>query len=224
MAANETPHRALYRSKKQRIIAGVCGGFAEYFGIDVTLIRILWLLLFLFHGIGLIAYIICASVMKNPPEAMAWTENKTNTPQDAPRPQESANKANLWPIIVLLLIFFFLFGMRFSHHALVPFFKPIDWDLDNGHETILSIIIILVGVIFVAIKYTVRTDTQPNWPFQRSKTQRMIGGVCGGLAETWQADATWIRLGFIALSLATSVWAGILIYLILFIVIPEKNE
>ncbi len=50
--------RRLERSKKNRIIAGVCGGIGEYFKIDPVLIRLLCVLAILGAGSGLIAYII----------------------------------------------------------------------------------------------------------------------------------------------------------------------
>lgn len=49
-----------------RKLCGVCGGIAEYFGVDPTLIRILWVLLVLCAGTGILAYIIAAIIM---PEA-----------------------------------------------------------------------------------------------------------------------------------------------------------
>ena len=42
--------KRLYRSKKNRIIAGVCGGIAEYFNIDPTIVRLLWLLVVFERG------------------------------------------------------------------------------------------------------------------------------------------------------------------------------
>ena len=48
----------LYRSKKNRIIGGICGGIAEYFDIDPVLIRIIAVLTIFANGIGIIAYII----------------------------------------------------------------------------------------------------------------------------------------------------------------------
>ncbi len=48
----------LYRSEKEKIIGGVCGGLADYFTVDPVIIRLIFVLLFFFHGIGLIAYII----------------------------------------------------------------------------------------------------------------------------------------------------------------------
>ncbi len=50
--------KRLYRSKKNRIIAGVCGGLGEYFNIDSTIIRLLWIILTLMGGAGILAYII----------------------------------------------------------------------------------------------------------------------------------------------------------------------
>ena len=53
----------LYKSVKDRKITGVCGGLAEYFDIDSSIVRIVWLVLVLFAGTGLLAYIICAIVL-----------------------------------------------------------------------------------------------------------------------------------------------------------------
>jgi phage shock protein C len=50
--------RKLYRSQNQRMIAGVCGGLAEYFNVDATLMRVLFLLLAVFGGSGLVIYIV----------------------------------------------------------------------------------------------------------------------------------------------------------------------
>lgn len=44
-------------------IAGVCGGMAEYFNIDPTLIRLAWVIFGLTFGTGILAYIICAFVI-----------------------------------------------------------------------------------------------------------------------------------------------------------------
>ena len=50
--------KKLYRSKKDKMIAGVCGGIAEYFDIDPTLVRLLTLLFILLGGAGVITYLI----------------------------------------------------------------------------------------------------------------------------------------------------------------------
>ena len=50
--------KRLYRSKKNRIIGGVCGGIAKYLKTDPTLIRLLWVIAILIWGAGLFAYLI----------------------------------------------------------------------------------------------------------------------------------------------------------------------
>ena len=50
--------KRLYRSTTNRKIAGVCGGLGDYFGIDPTILRIIWIALALGAGMGVIAYII----------------------------------------------------------------------------------------------------------------------------------------------------------------------
>jgi phage shock protein PspC (stress-responsive transcriptional regulator) len=58
----------LYRSKKNRIIAGVCGGIGEYFKIDPTLVRLLWLLFSVVTGGGgVVAYIIAWIIIPEEP-------------------------------------------------------------------------------------------------------------------------------------------------------------
>ncbi|HEX9025367.1 MAG TPA: PspC domain-containing protein [Clostridium sp.] len=59
--------KKLYLSSKDKKLAGVCGGFAEYFGIDSTLVRIGYIALVLCGGTGILLYIICALVIPNEP-------------------------------------------------------------------------------------------------------------------------------------------------------------
>ncbi len=57
-AAQSGGKRRLVRSSTDKKIGGVCGGLADYFDLDPTLIRIVWLLAFLCAGVGLLAYVI----------------------------------------------------------------------------------------------------------------------------------------------------------------------
>lgn len=54
--------RKLVKSQDRKI-CGVCGGIAEYFGIDPTIVRLVWALATLFAGTGVLAYIIAALIM-----------------------------------------------------------------------------------------------------------------------------------------------------------------
>lgn len=59
--------KRLYRIEEGKMLAGVCGGIAEYFNVDPTLIRLLWVLLSFAVGCGILAYIICAIVIPRKP-------------------------------------------------------------------------------------------------------------------------------------------------------------
>lgn len=55
--------KKLTKCKNNKMICGVCSGFAKYFDIDPTIVRLIWALLVLCAGTGVLAYIICAIVM-----------------------------------------------------------------------------------------------------------------------------------------------------------------
>ncbi|RLG15556.1 MAG: hypothetical protein DRN71_01040 [Candidatus Nanohalarchaeota archaeon] len=62
--------KRLFRSKKYRMIGGVCGGIAEYLDMDPTVIRLLWVLFTLMGGAGVIAYIIAWIII--PEQGRYW--------------------------------------------------------------------------------------------------------------------------------------------------------
>ncbi len=59
----EMQNKKLTKSRNDRKLCGVCGGFAEYLNLDPTVVRLIWVLLSLCAGGGLIAYIIAALIM-----------------------------------------------------------------------------------------------------------------------------------------------------------------
>ena len=59
--------KRLYRSRRDVMIAGVCGGIAEYFDVDPTIVRLIAVILILGWGSGLLAYLIAVLIIpKNP--------------------------------------------------------------------------------------------------------------------------------------------------------------
>jgi len=54
-----TTVKRLYRSRAERMLSGVCGGAAEYLGIDPVIVRVLWVVAALLGGAGLLAYVLC---------------------------------------------------------------------------------------------------------------------------------------------------------------------
>ncbi len=58
---------------------------------------------------------------------------------------------------------------------------------------------------------------------RRSRTNKMIAGVCGGLAEMLNIDVTIVRIAYVLISIFSAAFPGILVYIILWIVIPERG-
>ena len=76
-----TARKRLVRPRADRKIAGVCAGLAEYFDLDVTLVRLVWLCVSLMTGVGLLAYPIAWIVMPQEPlklSAAAGVQQVTN--------------------------------------------------------------------------------------------------------------------------------------------------
>lgn len=61
--------KRLYRSRSERMLAGVCGGLAEYFQVDPTLVRLVFVFFALFGGPGFLAYLIMWVVVPEEPAA-----------------------------------------------------------------------------------------------------------------------------------------------------------
>jgi phage shock protein C len=77
-------YRKLYRSRDDRIISGVCGGLGEFFGIDPTLIRIIFILLLIFGGSGLIIYLVMWLIVPDEPLAAVSQAPKAEAVEPEP--------------------------------------------------------------------------------------------------------------------------------------------
>lgn len=80
--------KRLYRSRKDRVISGICGGIGEYFNVDPVLVRVGAVLLVFTGGVGLIAYI--AGIFIIPEQPMESEKEET-----APMPAEESSSRQL---------------------------------------------------------------------------------------------------------------------------------
>ena len=78
--------RRLYKSDENRMVEGVCGGIAEYFGIDPALVRVGWVLFCVLGGSGVLAYIIAAMIflakVKDPVKKLKELEKRATARRD----------------------------------------------------------------------------------------------------------------------------------------------
>lgn len=128
--------KQLFRSYENKVIAGVCGGVAEYFEVDPTIVRIIWLLS-IFAGVGIIAYIVCWIVMPERHGSYSSYSSNYSSPSSSGDSsvtrQTSVDKEKSKKILGIALI---IIGALFMFDR---FFKWFDMDI------VIPIAIIAVG-------------------------------------------------------------------------------
>ncbi len=63
----------------------------------------------------------------------------------------------------------------------------------------------------------------PSKGLTRSKTDRWIAGVCGGIARRFDIDSSMVRMAYLLLSLMSAAFPGVLVYVVLWALIPEED-
>jgi phage shock protein PspC (stress-responsive transcriptional regulator) len=201
------------------MIAGVCGGIADYLNVDPTAVRVGWILLSILPFIpGIILYIIAWFVIPKQPAG--------EQPKSAP--------ASSLTVTAFMGFFFVAIGALIFLGNL----DVLDWEewWDFSWEFVLPLVLIAVGVFFItrparAVEELApeperrhRATSEPNAgkALRRSRTDRKVGGICGGLGAHLGIDPSLIRIAFVFFTL----WPfglGAVVYLIMLLVIPEEE-
>ena len=114
----------LYRSKKNSVIAGVCGGLAEYFDIDPVILRIAAVILIFVSGIGLLTYLI------------AWIVIPQRTEELEEIAQDKTKAHKYLPGMILILL-----GLIFLLNNIFPWF---------GFGKLWPLILVALGIVLLA--------------------------------------------------------------------------
>src|SRR6056297_60367 len=125
--------KKIYRSQKNKVIGGVCGGIGEYFDIDPVLIRLIFIILFFSFGIGFLGYIIaCIIILENSLDNVSievYNDEKTIK-------RQKEKRTKVVGYILFGLCIFFILNLWFNINLkLSPEF--------------LAIAIILIGLILI---------------------------------------------------------------------------
>lgn len=139
--------KRLYKSRKNKVIDGVCGGIAEYIGVDPVLIRLITALFLIFTGGTIaIAYILGMIIIPNQPYEGGAAEETTQT-QPSPVPGETGNRGATGSLIIGIVLM--LFGAHFLLRN-VPFFHGYyGWVWNMGWNYLWPSILIAVGLLIV---------------------------------------------------------------------------
>lgn len=221
--------KRMYKSRRDRMIDGICGGIAEYFDIDPTIVRGLFILLILFGGTGILLYIGGMIIMPVNPYHLAMIQSG-----DIPPTKNTPKRT--WGVIFIIIGLLFLlrnFGWFAFHHI---------WHISWG--LVLPILFILLGMALIYshqqsrerrqtgrgepeqegdIKMNAEQNDAPSYKrLYKSRRDRKLFGVCGGLGDYFSLDPTVVRLLFIFMTIL-SVGTGILLYIAMAIFVPDEH-
>jgi len=135
--------KKFYRSQTDKVLAGVCGGLAEYFNIDVLLIRLLFLVLIIAAGGGLLAYIILWIITPEKPIDFSQFKNPSNMENK----QSSYEEPKVSP----------------EQPKNDPFRYPPQKHKDRG-SLIGGLVLITLGVLFLADQFIPNVSFSDLWP------------------------------------------------------------
>ncbi len=203
--------KRLLRSRRDRVIAGVCGGVAHYIGLDPMLVRLLWIFLTLITGVGPGIILYLAAIFIIP-------ESKEEEMEAARRVPGSV----LWGLL-LVVIGCYLLWRTFWGEVIARFLPGwvAAWDVAWGVARGSAAAVVLIGLgLFLVLGISRRGEASP--VLARSRQERVLAGVCGGLGRYLGVDPVWVRLGWVLLTLA-SFWVGVLAYLAAALLIPEEK-
>lgn len=201
--------KRITRSQDDRIIAGVCGGFADYFNIDSTLIRILWIFFTLFGGSGILGYILASIIIPD--------EGVVAKPK--PLSEASGKNSRFWGIILTVVGVIVLLQHDYLFRTILYSF----WGTNLNAVFSMGLILIGAYMLFYRRKdLTAFFDKEAALPLHLSETDKKVAGVCGGLAESINVDANIIRLIWVFGTFMTA-GIGAIIYFVLTLILPKAT-
>jgi len=203
--------KRLVRTRDDSVLAGVCGGFGQYFNLDSALVRLLWVFFTIFGGSGVLAYIVAVFII--PDESTG----KDVTPR---RLMDGINDKTILWCVLLVLVGIILF---FQHGDFINSIWRHFWN--SGINVLLALITISVGVYLLyqkRQKISTMFGLSSEMPLSLSEKDKQLAGVCGGIAESIGMDSTIIRF-FWVYGTIMSVGIGLILYFVLALVLPNKH-
>lgn len=220
-AAGQPPGRRFYRSTTKRLLTGVCGGLAEYWGVDALLVRAVWSLsVLLTAGITLLVYALLAVLIEEESAEHATTK-VVRTSERWQRIR--ANRPLLLGVTLIVVGFLLLLNAL----GLLPVRLETVWR--SVTALFWPLLLIGLGILVLyslsgrGIDWSRLRQVGARLPVRRSRQNRWIAGVCGGLGAYLDVDPMLVRVAWVVLSVFTLAAAGVLLYVLAVVMLPEAD-
>jgi len=136
--------KKLYRSRDNKVLAGVCGGIGEYFEIDPVIVRLIWIVLTMIWGFGLFLYIIAIFLIPLEPKEIKIQDVSTST-QESKKDYRHLEDSDRNIVITLIALFFIVLGIM----VVVSIIAPSTYIFRNIIKGILGVAMIIIGIYLV---------------------------------------------------------------------------
>ncbi|CEP78105.1 PspC domain-containing protein [Defluviitoga tunisiensis] len=136
--------KKLYRSRDNKVLAGVCGGIGEYFEIDPVIIRLIWIVLTMIWGFGLFLYIIAIFLIPLEPKEIKIQDVGTTT-QESKKDYRHLEDNDRNIVITLIALFFIVLGIM----VVISIIAPSTYIFRNIIKGILGVAMIIIGIYLV---------------------------------------------------------------------------
>lgn len=130
--------KKLQRSRKHKVFAGLAGGLGEYLDIDPIIVRVIFVLITIFHGVGLIIYIIMWIVIPEEPFDVLFTQQDQNSTENSKKTESEGSNLGSQSV--------------FDEAAKSVKDMKMDSGSSNG-RVIIGAILILIGLLFLSEKF-----------------------------------------------------------------------
>jgi len=217
-------HKKLYKSRQDKMIDGVCGGVAEYLNTDASIVRIIWGVTVLWGGFGLLAYLVAMIIVPSNPEQEV-TDAKTK------------HAGAIWGILLVIFGLSLLFNELNFHWFFRNPFHLFHWPIHywSGYWPLLLVAIGVAYLIIIvhgqrsnssedtpATKKKKNDDDKEHGSITRDTSNKWIAGVCSGFAAYFNMDINLLRLLVVLAALISNLFFFIIVYIVLWIVLPEN--
>lgn len=230
--------RSIYRSPSDKVVAGVCGGLADFTGFDPTLIRLFWAVMTLVTGGGgFLAYLALwlllpvGTVAEGEVRSAAIPLNEKNMIRAAYvligvgglwLLANIGILGNIWGVFWSLTNVFFWPALLIGAGYLL--LRGRNRSLKNDFDSVRSKVNVnLDGKMPSSDEVKAgMSSARARIPLKRSTTDRMLLGVCGGIGQRLGIDANLVRLIWAAFSIG-SIGMGVLLYVLVGLLLPEES-